>query len=85
MKKLQYTIRGIPPAVDRVIRKRAQRNGKSFNATVIEVLTIQTLGSTDIQQAEKDIFARLREANSLDGDFDRAIKEQSAIDDRLWP
>ena len=85
MKKLQYTIRDIPPAVDRVIRKRAQRAGKSFNATVVEALTIQTLGSADIKKAEQSVFARLRGAKSLNGDFERAVKEQSAIDDKLWP
>ncbi len=84
MKKMQYTIRDIPPAVDRVIRKRAQRAGKSFNATVVEALTIQTLGSTDIQKAKGDVFARLLGANSLDGNFDQIVKEQSEIDDKLW-
>ena len=84
MKKLQYTIRNIPPAVDRVIRKRAQRAGKSFNATVVEALTIQTLGGSDIRKAKRDIFDRLQGANSLDGDFDRAVKEQSEIDGELW-
>ena len=84
MKKLQYTIRGIPSAVDRVIRKRAQRAGKSFNTTVVEALTIQTLGGTDIQKAKGDVFARLRGANSLDSDLDQAVKGQSAIDDELW-
>ena len=84
MKKMQYTIRDIPPAVDRVIRKRAQRAGKSFNATVVEALTIQTLGSTDIQKAKEDVFVQLRGADSLDGDFDQTVKEQSEIDDKLW-
>ena len=85
MKKLQYTIRGIPPAVNRVIRKRAQRTGKSFNATVVEALTIQTLGDTNTQKAEQDIFTQLQGANSLDNDFDKAIREQSEPDDELWP
>ncbi|MCY4011070.1 MAG: hypothetical protein OXF30_03380 [Candidatus Saccharibacteria bacterium] len=84
MKKLQYTIRNIPPDVDQIIRKRAQRTGKSFNTTVIEALTIQTLGSTDIKKAKKNIFTRLQGINSLDDDFDQAIKEQSEIDDKLW-
>ncbi|MCY3804263.1 MAG: hypothetical protein OXF85_00040 [Candidatus Saccharibacteria bacterium] len=84
MKKLQYTIRNIPPDVDQIIRKRAQRTGKSFNTTVIEALTIQTLGSTDIKKAKKNIFTRLQGINSLDDNFDQAIKEQSEIDDKLW-
>ena len=85
MKKLQYTIRNIPSSVDQVIRKRSQRSGKSFNATVVEALTLQTLGRLDIEKAEQDIFTRIRGANSLDGDFDEAIKEQSVADKKLWP
>ena len=83
MKKLQYTIRDIPPDVDRVIKKRVQQTGKSFNATVVEALTIQTLGNTDIKKDKRDVFARLRGANSLDSDFDRMIEEQSVVADKL--
>lgn len=85
MKKLQHTIRGMPPVVDQAIRKRAQRTGKSFNATVIEALAIQILGNTDVQKAQTDIFKRLRGANTLDAGFDQAIKDQSKIDPKLWP
>jgi hypothetical protein len=38
MKSTQYTIRNIPNHVDKVLRARAQKQGKSFNQTVLEVL-----------------------------------------------
>ena len=84
MKVLQYTIRNIPLAVDSVLRKRAQRSGKSFNSTVVAALTIQTLGDTDVQKAQKDVFKQLRGANSLDESFDQVIQDQSGIDSKLW-
>ena len=84
MSKLQYTIRNVPTAVDKVIRNRAQREGKSFNATVLEALMLQTLGSTDVKKAGQDVFDRLQGANTLGGDFDAAIKDQSRVDDSLW-
>ena len=84
MNKLQYTIRNIPPAVDKAIRNRAQREGKSFNTTVVEALMLQTLGSTDVEKAGQDVFDRLRGADTLDSGFDGAIKDQSRLDDSLW-
>ena len=84
MKKIQYTIRNIPPAVNQVLKKRAQRTGSSFNATVVEALTIQTLGGKDIGKTKVDAFSRLWGANSLDENFDQAIKDQSTIDNQLW-
>ena len=84
MNKLQYTIRNIPPAVDKVIRNRAQREGKSFNAAVVEALMMQTLGSTDAERAGQDVFDRLRGADTLDSGFDAAIEGQSKPDDSLW-
>lgn len=38
MSNKQYTIRSIPEPVDRALRKRAQKTGDSFNATVLEAL-----------------------------------------------
>ncbi len=46
MSKIQYTIRNIPPTVDRVIRKRSKQSGKSFNQTVVDLLSLQTFGTT---------------------------------------
>lgn len=35
---MQYTIRGIPPAVDSALRERARQTGKSLNEAAIEAL-----------------------------------------------
>lgn len=82
MKNIQYTIRNIPPAVDQVIRKRSIQSGKSFNQTVVELLSLQTFGSTDPQVSSS--FEWLYGKNTLDTAFDDAIESVSKTDDELW-
>lgn len=80
MHGLRYTVRNVPPAVDRVIRGRAKREGKSLNAVLLEALMVQTLGSADATRPDHDVLDRLRGANTLDSDFDVAIEDQSKPD-----
>ena len=82
MSKIQYTIRNIPLPVDRVIRKRSKRTGKSFNQTVVELLSLQTIGTTEI--TDNNNFDWLFNQNTLDSNFDEAINDMSQIDDKLW-
>jgi len=82
MTKIQYTIRNIPPAVDRVIRKRSKQSGKSFNQTVVELLSMQTFGT--VQPPSENDFDWLFGADTLDDSFDEAIKDLSQIDEKLW-
>lgn len=82
MTNIQYTIRNIPPAVDRVIRKRAQQSGKSFNQTVVDLLTHETFGTAKLPV--DDNFDWLYNAHTLDASFDDAIERLSRIDKKLW-
>ncbi len=82
MQKIQYTIRNIPPAVDQIIRKRSQQSGESFNQTVVDLLTLQTIGTT--KPVAQEGFEWLFGANTLDESFDRAIKDISRIDEKMW-
>ena len=84
MTKIQYTIRNIPPAVDRVIRKRSKQSGKSFNQTVVELLSMQTFGTA--KPPGDDNFDWLFGAgkDSLGSEFDEAIKDLSKPDPKLW-
>ena len=84
MKKIQYTIRNIPPAVDQVIKKRSKQSGKSFNQTVVDLLSLQTFGTTNIP--DDDDFDWLFGAGkgSLGAEFDEAIKDISKPDPKLW-
>jgi len=82
MSKIQYTIRNIPAPLDRVIKKRAKSSGKSFNQTVVDILSLQTFGSIDIN--EDAGFDWLYNKNTLDDSFDEAIKDISKIDKKIW-
>ena len=84
MSKIQYTIRGIPPTVDQIIRKRAKREGRSFNETVVRILSTETIGDRDNEVTGANIFDRLKGANTLDNTFDESIQDQSKIDESLW-
>jgi hypothetical protein len=81
MPGLQYTIRNVPPAVDMVIRKRADQSGKSFNQTVVDLLTLQTFGTTEPPDGG---FDWLYGQKTLDESFDEAIDELSRVDENLW-
>jgi hypothetical protein len=82
MSNIQYTIRNIPLPVDRVIKKRSKQSGKSFNQTVVDLLTLQTFGTTQIDN--DDNFDWLFNKNTLDDSFDRAVKDISQVDKKLW-
>lgn len=82
MSSLQYTIRNIPHSVDKVIRKRAKASGKSFNQTVVDILTLQTFGT--VAPPSDDNFDWLYDKNTLDESFDDAIEELSQVDKTLW-
>lgn len=82
MTKIQYTIRNIPPDVDRVIRKRSEQSGKSFNQTVVELLSMQTFGAP--KPPETSNFDWLYNKKTLDASFDEAIENLSQVDTKLW-
>ncbi|MBL8122169.1 hypothetical protein JNM87_05490 [Candidatus Saccharibacteria bacterium] len=81
MSTIQYTIRQVPPVVDQAIRKQARASGKSFNQTVVDMLSLQTFGTTN---PKAEGFEWLFGQNTLDDGFDQAIKEQSRIDTTMW-
>ena len=81
MSNLRYTIRNVPLQVDSVIRRRSKQTGKSLNQTVIELLSLQTLGTTKI--VKDDSFNFLFNKNTLDESFDKTIKDISKIDKKL--
>ena len=79
--KKQYTIRNVPAAVDRALRKLAQANGKSLNETALEALGRATGVDAPIRHHDLDhLIGKWVE----DPEFDRAIAEQDVIDEELW-
>jgi len=78
---LQYTVRGIPREVDRVLRRKARQRRISLNQLVVEELS--AIGGGARAQ-------RLRSLDQLGGvwqedpEFDRILNEQRQIDSALW-
>lgn len=79
---MQYTLRGVPPAVDRALRDRARREGVSLNQAAVEAL-VRALGLGDRPVRHRSLDA-LRGTWHDDPDFERAIAEQHRIDESLW-
>jgi hypothetical protein len=78
---MQYTIRGVPPAVDAALRKRARVTGKSLNQVVIEALA-EGVGVNLLRKRRNldDIAGTWIE----DKAFDEAIAAQDQIDWDMW-
>ncbi|HEY1240825.1 MAG TPA: hypothetical protein VGF16_09725 [Bryobacteraceae bacterium] len=76
---IQYTIRGVPPEVDRALRQRAERRKKSLNQLILDELTAVTIG--DRPRAD---FSDLVGRWTPDPAFDEIISSQRRIDWKKW-
>ena len=82
MKTIQYTIRSVPPAIDRTLRSRASKSHESLNAVVIAALE-KGLGLAE----EPPDFHDLDDLAGTwvhDPAFDKAMEAFSCIDKDLW-
>src|SRR5690606_27249313 len=78
---MQYTIRNIPPELDRAIKARAKQLGKSVNQVALELL------ASSLEQP-----VRRRQLRNMPGAwsrkeaarFDAFLEEQRQIDEALW-
>jgi hypothetical protein len=73
---IQYTIRGIPPEVDKVLREKAARRGLSLNQAVVEELVGATVG-----RQKKADFSDLVGKWTPDPGFDEIIASQRQVID----
>jgi plasmid stability protein len=78
---MQYTIRSIPEDLDRALKARARRQGKSVNQVVVEMLA-QGLGQIPRRRSLRDMPGAWskKEAEELD----RFLEEHRRVDDELW-
>lgn len=77
--RLQYTIRNIPPEVDRELRRRAARRHQSLNQVILGALSQATVGG--VQHADfTDLVGQWR----ADPRLDRALAAQRQVDEELW-
>ena len=79
---MQYTIRGIPPALDAALRERARAAGKSLNEAAIDALAEGTglIGAPRKRRDFSDIAGTWKEDKALEA----ALAAQDQVDEDLW-
>ncbi|HTF69547.1 MAG TPA: hypothetical protein VK638_43400 [Edaphobacter sp.] len=76
---IQYTIRGVPPEVDRVLRRKAAQCKQSLNQVILDELAIATLG-----RVERANFTDLVGQWTADAAFDEILRAQRQVDRGKW-
>lgn len=78
----QFTIRRVPAEVDRALRSRAKKEGKSINKILLESLSLAA-GQVSTPLLFHDLD-ELAGTWTEDPEFDRAIEDQRKVDPELW-
>ncbi|MEZ6036177.1 MAG: hypothetical protein R3F29_01765 [Planctomycetota bacterium] len=80
---MQYTIRNLPPGLDRAIRERARSENKSLNEVTVEAL-LRAFG------LQGELLPPQRDLTGIAGTWEdspelsAALEEQRRIDPELW-
>jgi hypothetical protein len=79
---MQYTIRGIPAAIDNALRARARAAGKSLNQAAVAALA-EGAGVTGGPRKRRDLgdIARTWKADKA---LASALAAQDRVDEDLW-
>jgi hypothetical protein len=78
----QYTIRTVPTAIDRALRRRARQEAKSLNTVAIEALARGL--EIDARPVEHSDLDPLVGSWQEDPAFDRAIADFERVDEEAW-
>ncbi len=79
---MQYTIRGIPAAVDNALRERARAAGKSLNEAAVDALT-EGAGMARAPRKRRDL-SEIAGAWKADKAVESALAAQDHVDEDLW-
>lgn len=79
---MQYTIRGIPSAVDEALRARARVSGKSLNRAAVEALAEGT-GVAGAPRRRRDL-GDIGGTWKTDKALESALDAQDQVDEALW-
>jgi hypothetical protein len=82
MKTHQYTIRGVPPRTDQLLREKARLTKKSLNQTALEAMQAG-LGVVEAPKLNHD-FDEFHGTWVEDPEFDEAMKYFDRIDEEMW-
>jgi hypothetical protein len=82
MLRQQYTIRAVPAAIDRALRRRASREAKSLNTVALEALARGLeLDAKPVEHTELDCLIGSWQEDAA---FDRAIADFERVDEEAW-
>jgi hypothetical protein len=79
---MQYTIRGIPPAVDGALRARARAEGTSLNEATIGALA-EGAGVVGAPRRRRDL-GDISGTWKADKALESALAAQDRVDEDLW-
>jgi len=79
---MQYTIRGIPKAVDAALRRRARAERRSLNAVAVDALASGS-GTTGHREVRRDLTGVAGTWHD-DPETAAALSDQDRIDESLW-
>ena len=79
---MQYTIRGVPAAVDSALRERARAAGKSLNEAAVDALT-EGSGMTGSRRKRRDL-SDIARTWKTDKAVEAALADQDRVDEDLW-
>jgi hypothetical protein len=79
---MQYTIRGIPAAVDSALRERAREDGKSLNEVAVDALS-QGSGMAGAPRRRRDL-GDIAGTWKADRAIESALADQDRVDEDLW-
>ena len=80
--KNQYTIRNLPPELDKTLRQQSKKTGKSLNTVVLETLT-KGVGIVGKPVIYRDL-SFMAESWVDDPEFDKAMEDFERIDEECW-
>jgi hypothetical protein len=76
---VQYSVRGVPPEVDRLLREKASQKRVSLNQLVVDELTRATVGTST-----KADFSDLVGKWHPDAGFDEIVEANRRVDRKEW-
>lgn len=79
---MQYTLRNIPGFLDRILRRTARERGASLNEIALEAL-VRGMGLSEERVQHRNL-RDLAGTWAEDQEFEAAVREQDAVDERLW-
>jgi plasmid stability protein len=79
---MQYTIRGIPAAIDNALRVRARADGKSLNEAAVDALA-EGVGVADTPRKRRDL-GDIAGTWKPDKALESALATQDRVDEDLW-